>query len=176
MADEHQIRRAFQDLGALFAAEHAEHDDDGARQIHRLMRLLRKFHTHEQAEHAPTVDQFGRPVIREAAYKLADGRSVFYDDGRESLRDAADVYAVLPESNPGGSPNLENLQARHILDRLQTGQGLAETHIATLRGLLRKHAAKVTALRRSPDRHGQDVLAVGSAGSDARIIEPTGRP
>lgn len=110
--------------------------------------------------------------ILEATYQLGDGRSVFYDDGKESLRDAADLYAVLPESTAGGSPNLENLQARHILDRLQTGMGLGETHIATMRHLLTKHKAAIDQLRRNPDRDGQDPLNVGSAGSDARIIHP----
>ena len=170
MASESQIDRAFTDLGALFAAEHAEHDDDGARQVGRLIRLLRKFKAHEQAEHAPP---FGAPAFREAAYQLADGRSVYYDDGRESLQDAADLYSVLPEDAPTGSPNLENLQARHILDRMQTGQGLGEQHIGTLRTLLGKHRSKIEALRRKRDRDGQDVLHVASAGSDSRIINPS---
>lgn len=168
MASEQQIDRAFADLGALFAAEHSEHDDDGARQVGRLIRLLRKFKAHEQAEHAPKYGVI--PAFREASYALPDGRAVWYDDGRESVQDAADLYAVLPEAAPGGSPNLENLQARHILDRLQTGQGLGETHIATLRGLLSKHRAKIDALRATPDRRGQDVLAQGDPGSSARII------
>lgn len=165
MADKYQIDRAFQNLGTLYAAEHAEHDDDGAGQIQKLILLLRKFKSHEAEEHASLL-----PVLREASYKLADGRSVFYDDGRETLRDAADLYAVLPEQTAGGSPNLENLQARHILDRLQTGLGLAETHIGTLRQLLSKHAKAIGELRRSPDRDGQDPLDLGSAGSDSRII------
>lgn len=108
--------------------------------------------------------------LLEAAYHLSDGRSVYYDDGRETIRDAADLYAVLPETTSSGSPNLENLQARHLLDRVQTGQGLAETHIATLRKLLKKHRVAVDRLRQSKDRRGQDPLDVGSAGSDARII------
>lgn len=167
MASEHQIDRAFQDLGALFAQEHSEHDDQGARQVGRLIRLLRKFKAHEQAEHAPP---YGLAGVREAAYALPDGRSVWYDDSRTSLQDAADLYAVVPEQASSGSPNLENLQARHILDRLQTGQGLGETHIATLRGLLKKHKPKIEALRRSPDRQGQDMLALAVDGPSARII------
>lgn len=167
MASEHQIDRAFQDLGALFAAEHSEHDDQGARQVGRLIRLLRKFKAHEQAEHAAP---FGMPSMREAAYSLPDGSAVWYDDSRTSLQDAADLYAVVPEKASSGSPNLENLQARHILDRLQTGQGLGETHIATLRGLLKKHKGKIDALRRSPDRRGQDMLTVAPDGPSARLI------
>jgi hypothetical protein len=115
-------------------------------------------------------------ALREAAYELPDGRAVWYDDGRESLQDAADVYAVLPETlTATGSPNLENLQARHILDRLQTGQGLGEVHIATLRGLLSKYRAQVDALRRSPDRRGQDMLALAPDGPAARIIDSNER-
>ena len=111
--------------------------------------------------------------VREGSYQLPDGRAVYFDDGRETLRDAADLYAVLPETTATGSPNLENLQARHILDRLQTGMGLGETHIGTLRALLSKHKRRVDALRASPDRHGQDPLEVASAGSDSRIIPAT---
>lgn len=170
MADEFQINQAFRQLGTLFAAEHAEQDDEGANQVHALIKLLRKFKQHEQEEHASLL---ARPAFREAAYQLGDGRSVYYDDGRESMRDAADLYAVLPELTSGGSPNLENLQARHLLDRLQTGMGLAETHIGTLRGLLTKHKPAIDALRKSPDRDGQDPLNVASAGSDSRIITPT---
>lgn len=171
MADDYQINRVFQGLGTLWAAEHAEHDDEGAGQIQKLVGLLRKFKQHETEEHQAMA---ARPVFREAAYQLADGRSVYYDDGRESLRDAMDTYAVLPETTPGGSPNLENLQARHILDRIQTGQGLAETHIGTLRGLMAKHAKAIDALRSSADRGGQDQLVVASGGSDSRIIDPKG--
>ena len=50
MADSYQINRAFQDLGALYAAEHAEQDDHGAQQVDNLIRLLRKFKAHEQTE------------------------------------------------------------------------------------------------------------------------------
>jgi hypothetical protein len=167
MADNYAINRAMQDLGGLWAAEHAEGDDDGVTQVEALVKGLRKFKQHEDAEHQRLAKS---PVLREAAYQLADGRSVYYDDGRESLRDAADTYAVLPEETPGGSPNLENLKARHILDRLQTGMGLGETHIGELRGLMTKHRDKIAALRADPDRNGQDPLAIASAGSDSRII------
>jgi hypothetical protein len=204
-ASDDQIAQAFGDLEGLLSAEHSEHDDQGARQVGRLIKLLRKFRAHEQSEHAgkpgpwgedgsapqstvatahagppgppssaiaaPVTGPFGTSGYREAAYALPDGRQVWYDDGRESLRDAADLYAVLPEIlGADGSPNLENLQARHILDRLQTGQGLGEVHIATLRGLLSKHKAKIDEHRRSPDRGGQDMLTLASDGPDARII------
>lgn len=52
MARDYQIDRAFENLGQLYAAEHAEHDDVGADQVNNLIRLLRKFKAHEQAEHA----------------------------------------------------------------------------------------------------------------------------
>ena len=51
-ADSYQIDRAFQNLGSLYAAEHAEHDDHGAQQVDNLIRLLRKFKAHEQTERA----------------------------------------------------------------------------------------------------------------------------
>jgi len=109
--------------------------------------------------------------LREDSYQLGDGRSVYYQ-GAETLRDAVDLYTVLSELHGTGSPNLENTQAQLILDRLQTGGGLGEMHIGTLRGLLAKHRPAINKLRRSPDRDGQDRLAVASAGSDSRIIDP----
>lgn len=113
--------------------------------------------------------------LREASYDLGDGRSVYFDDGKESLRDAADLYAVLEELHGTGSPNLENMQARYILDRMQQGGGLGEVHLNTLRDLTAKHAAKIAALRRTPDRRGQDMLHVATAGPEGRIHDPAGK-
>jgi hypothetical protein len=163
MADDFQIRRTFQDLGTLFAAEHHEGDDEGVQQVQGLVAALRKFKQHEDKEHGRMA-----VTVREAAYQTHDGRAVFYDDGRESLRDAADLYAVLEEQHGTGSPNVENLQAMHILGRLQTGEGLGAVHVGTLRGLLNRHAKAVSAHRKNRD--GQDLLAMASAGSDSRII------
>lgn len=109
--------------------------------------------------------------LTEASYALPDGRKVWYDAG-DALRDATDVYTVLSELHGTGSPNLENAQARDIVNRLQQGGGLGEVHIGTLRKLLAKHHARVRALRRSRDRHGQDMLDVASAGPESRIINP----
>jgi hypothetical protein len=109
-------------------------------------------------------------LVREASYNLSDGRSVWYDNG-DALQDAADLYAVLSELHKTGSPNLENKQAENILGRLQQGIGLGAMHIGTLRKLLEKHAAAIAAYRNSPDRDGQDVLGMASAGADARIID-----
>lgn len=111
--------------------------------------------------------------LHEATYQLADGRSVWYDDGRESLRDAADLYAVLDEQHRTGSPNLENQQALTILNRLQSGQGLAEVHVGTLQKLLAKHQPAIDRLRASRDRQGQDLLDVASDGPDSRILPST---
>jgi hypothetical protein len=109
-------------------------------------------------------------ILREATYDTGDGRSVYYDNGRETLQDAADLYTVLAENHKTGSPNLENGQARMILDALQSGGRLGEMQIGTLRGLLAKHAAAIAKLRKSKDRDGQDLLATASEGSDSRII------
>jgi hypothetical protein len=168
MADGFQIRNVMQGLAGLWAAEHTEGDDEGVTQVETLVKGLKRFKQHEDEEHARMARN---PSLREAAYQVADGRAVYYDDGPQTLRDAADLGAVLDENHSTGSPNLENLQARNLLDRLQTGQGLSEHHIGTLRGLLSKHAAKIDAFRKR-GRDGQDSLAQASAGSDSRIINP----
>ena len=111
-------------------------------------------------------------VLREGTYQLGDGRSVYYDDGPGTLRDAADLYAVLDEEHKTGSPNLENAQAKQILDMLQSGGGLGMVHIGTLRKLLTKHAAAIAKLRKSPDRDGQDPPDVASAGPESLITNP----
>ena len=166
MAAEHQIDRAFQDLGTLFAAEHSEHDDDGARQIHALIRLLRKFKAHEQAEHASILTN---PAFREATYGPDGGPKVWYDGG-DAIRDAADVYTVVQELHGTGSPNLENTQAEGLIHHLQRGGGLGEMQIGLLRRLMTKHKAAIDKLRRSPDRDGQDILDLPPAGAENRII------
>lgn len=166
MADSMQINQAMQSLGSLWGAEHAEKDDDGVAQIEKLAKLLRKFRDHEAKEH----DGDPNKGLREGTYQLADGRSVYYDNGRETLQDASDLYTVLDENHKTGSPNLENMQARNILGLLQTGSGLGEVHIGTLRELLTKHAPAIAALRRSKDRDGQNPLNVASAGSDSRMM------
>jgi hypothetical protein len=164
MANPYQIDSAFRDLGVLFAAEHSEGDDEGATQVQNLVKLLRRFKQHEIDEHKQDVSP-----VREATYQLNDGRHVYYDDGKESLRDAADLYAVLDEQHKTGSPNVENQQALHILARLQSGDGLGEMHIGTLTGLLRKHAGAIDKYRKARGQDGQDLLSVASAGPSARI-------
>lgn len=168
MADEHQIDRAFQNLGALFAAEHSEHDDQGARQVGRMIRLLRKFKAREQAEQAQRAGLL-LPAIREATYSLPDGRQVWYDAG-DAIRDVSDLYSVLEEESGTGSPNLENTQARSMLEHLQRGGTLAEAQIGLLRRLLIKHRARLEAFRR--DRDGQDILDVPDGSPAHRIIDP----
>jgi hypothetical protein len=163
MAYPHQLDRAFQDLGTLYAAEHAEGDDEGVAQVEGIVKLLRRFKQHEEAEHKQDV-----LPVREATYQLPDGRGVYYDDAKQSLRDAADLNQVVPELDDTGSPNLENLQARSLMDRIQTGYGLSEHHIGTLRGLLNKHADKIAALRK--DRDKPDWLQVAPPTPESRII------
>lgn len=169
MAHPHQIDSTLHSLGSLWSTEHAENDPDGVAQIERLVALLKKFKKHEQQEHKTNPDA----DIREATYQLDDGRSVYYDDGRETLRDAADLYTVLAENHETGSPNLENGQARMLLDKIQQGGVLGEMHIGTLRKLLAKHSAAIAKLRKSRDRDGQDLLDVASEGPDSRIANPT---
>lgn len=169
MAHPHQIDSTLHSLGSLWSAEHAENDPEGVAQIERLVALLKKFKAHEQAEHKTNPDA----DIREGTYELGDGRSVYYDDGRETMRDAADLYTVLAENHQTGSPNLENGQARMLLDKLQSGGVLGEMHIGTLRKLLTKHAPAIAKLRKSRDRDGQDMLAMASDGPDSRMINPT---
>ena len=106
--------------------------------------------------------------LREASYQLADGRSVWYDNG-DAVTDAAHLWAVLEELHGTGSPNVENMQAKHILDRLQQGGGLGEFHVGTLRKLLAKHADAIEQFRRSPE--GQDLMDVATGGPEARIID-----
>lgn len=175
MANRYQIERTFQQLGSLYGAEHAEGDDVGAEQIQGLVKGLRKFAAHEQSPDHP-----GGPAIapeasmmREATYQLHDGRHVYYDDGHETLRDAADLYRVLNEQHKTGSPNIENQRARTILARLQSGAGLGEMHIGTLRGLLAKHGPAIAKARASGNADGQDLLAMASAGPDSRITPAT---
>lgn len=231
MASDHQIRRVFSDLGELFGAEHSEHDDEGAAMVHGLIKRLRKFAKHEQAEQQAKAhaDMYGTPGLireagtrppgfrqtdsktencstcrymgahgmcdrydwpvkpnnvcntwaatrtREASYELGDGRHVYYDDGpsgKETLQDAADLYTVLDELHRTGSPNLENQQSLEILHRLQSGTGLGEMYIGTLRKLLSKHAAAIAKLRRSRDHDGQNMLELASDGPDSRIHNP----
>jgi hypothetical protein len=117
-------------------------------------------------------DVWASSKTREAHYEIPDGRKVWYDAG-DALRDATDLYTVLSELHGTGSPNLENAQARDIVEKLQLGGGLGEVHIGTLRKLLSKHQHAVDRLRRSKDRGGQDMLEIASDGPDSRIIHPT---
>lgn len=171
MAADHQIDRAFQDLGALFAAEHSEHDDIGARHVGRLIRGLRKFKAREQSERERRRQLImSSPVMREATYGEPATGQVWYDNG-DAIRDVSDLYTVLSELHSTGSPNLENMQARGLLEHLQRGGKLGDTQIAVLRGLLGKHHAAIGRLRRSRDRDGQDILNVPDVGAQARIVK-----
>lgn len=178
MADRHQIRRVFGGLGELYAAEHSEHDDEGARMVQGLVRRLRKFSLHEQAEQERlAADPFRRGVLeaartREATYGEG-GTKVYYDAG-DAIRDVTDLYTVLEENHTTGSPNLENMQARGLLERLQLGGGLGEAQIGVMRKLMAKHAPAIDALRISHDRQGQDLLELPDAGASARIIAKKG--
>lgn len=95
--------------------------------------------------------------VRESVVPLADGHAVYVQDD-QTVRDAADLYAALPEDHDTGSPNLENAIARGLLESLQRAGTLSPAQLAKLRQLLTKHRDKIEALRASPDRQGQDPM------------------
>lgn len=171
MARTYQVDEALRQLGVLYAGEHAEHDDQGAEHVDGLIRSLRRFKAREQQEQAARAAAL-LPAIREASYEIPDGSRVWYDGG-DAIRDASDVYTVLSELHGTGSPNLENTQARQLVDHLQRGGGLGEMQIGLLRRLMGKHRPAVDRLRASRDKDGQDLLNVPPAGAENRIIPPT---
>lgn len=101
--------------------------------------------------------------VREGSYALPDGRAVYFNDG-QTLRDVSDLYTILHENHSTGSPNLENEQAKAMLDQVQRGGKLDDTQIGVLVKLMGKYHAQMAALRKSPDREGQDILAVPENG------------
>lgn len=97
-----------------------------------------------------------------------DGTQVYFQDA-DTLRDAIDLYTVISELAASGSPNVENQQALGLVSTLQGGTGLATVtgggvlaavEVGTLLALMDKYSAEIAALRASPDRDGQDLLAV----------------
>lgn len=185
MADPYAIQDCFRCLGWLYGAEQAEADDQGVALIDRLFAGLRDFTAHEKTEHAsdpapcsccccspcccpPAIsgwEQLGesdRRLVREGSYQLPDGRSVYYSDA-ETLRDVADLYAVIDEQYDTGTPNLENDQARLMLETLGSGAPLEAWQVQQLTRLMDKYAQQIQALRTRPDRGGQDFLAEAPA-------------
>lgn len=152
------IHNAFRMLGVLLGAEKHEQDEQGTAMVKSMLRRLKQFRAHEQAEHHPA---------REASY--GENPKVWYDGG-DAIRDASDLYTVLSEEHRTGSPNLENMQAKQIVDHLQRGGGLGEMQIGILRRLLAKHQGKIDQLRTSRDRDGQDILNVPEGSAHERII------
>lgn len=111
-------------------------------------------------------------LMREATMELAGGESVYYQtsDPEDTLRDALDLYTVIPEDYRTGSESLENKQAMQFVAVLQSGGLLAEVDLGVFLGLLSKYRDEIAALRASPDREGQDHLAI-DATPNARIID-----
>ena len=169
MATEGDIHNAFRVIGTLLGAEQHEEDAEGEQQVRRLLSLLREFKQHEQGEH-PAI----RRALAEATYGEPGGPQIWYDSGRDAIRDASDLYTVLSEDHQTGSPNLENSQARGLVEHLQRGGGLGEMQIGLLRRLMGKHRAAIDKLRSSRDRDGQDILDLPEAGAQARIITTGG--
>lgn len=97
-----------------------------------------------------------------------DGGRVYFQDA-DTLRDAIDLYSVVSELAASGSPNVENQQALSLVSTLQGGTGLATVtgggvlsavEVGQLLALMDKYSGEIAALRASPDRDGQDLLAV----------------
>jgi hypothetical protein len=105
--------------------------------------------------------------LREGSYSSkVNGASVsvpFTD--AETTRDVHDLYVVLSELHSSGSPNLEIQQARQLIAGLEEGRSLSTVEQALLGRLLARHASEIRALRRSPDKQGQDFAAVPTAGT-----------
>jgi hypothetical protein len=95
--------------------------------------------------------------LREGTYQ-AGGHTVYFQDA-DTLRDAADLYAVLREDAENGSPNLENDLVRAWVAQLQSGQLLDDVQLAKLFELMDTYAPQIAAYRASGDRT-QDILNV----------------
>lgn len=106
--------------------------------------------------------------LREGEFKAGTHRVYFQN--KDTLRDAADLYAVLAEQADNGSPNLENEQAKGMIETLQQGKLLDGDQLNRLLELVKKYAADLAEYRASDD-HSQDILAVPSKPADtARIL------
>lgn len=95
--------------------------------------------------------------LREGTFKSA-GHTVYFQDA-QTLRDAADLWAVLKEHATTGSPNVENELAQSFVEILQTGSTLTNTQLGKLLQMLKRHAGEIRAYRASsdPERNILDV-------------------
>jgi hypothetical protein len=87
-----------------------------------------------------------------------------FTDG-DTIREVADLLVVLGEEHSSGSPNLEIAQIRGMGGDLESGKPLTAVQQALLGKLLAKYGPEIRLLRRSPDRQGQDFLAVPTQGA-----------
>lgn len=109
----------------------------------------------------------GLLALREGTYGTGP-HTVYYQDP-QTLRDAADLYAVTQENDPTGSPNLANNLARSFLIALQRGSLLSNKQIGKLLALMKEYGPQIDAYRadRQPSR---DVLNVPDEGT-ARLVK-----
>jgi hypothetical protein len=104
--------------------------------------------------------------LREGVFTSA-GKRVYFQDG-QTLRDAADLYAILHEQAETGSPNVENELARGLVVAIQEGRLLNDVQLGKLFELLKKYGPELRAYRASSDS-SQNILAVPEPGH-ARIL------
>jgi hypothetical protein len=108
--------------------------------------------------------------MREGTYGGENGTDVVYFEDAQTRQDLADCYAVVPEFAATGSPNLENSQLRGMLEQVERGHQLAPAQLDLLRDLVAKYRPQIEALRASPDRQGQDLMAKPDA-ANARFVD-----
>jgi hypothetical protein len=108
--------------------------------------------------------------MREGTYGGENGGDIVYYEDANTRQDVADLYAVVPELTPAGSPNLENSKLRGIQEHIERGQQLAPVEIGVVRELLAKYGDQVKKLRESPDREGQDLHSKPDPGT-ARVVD-----
>lgn len=106
--------------------------------------------------------------LREGTYQAGKTHVVYYQDAG-TIRDIADLYAILKEEAANGSPNVENELARAFLQTAQTGMLLSNVQLAKLLELKDRYAGQLRAYRESSDRT-QDILNVPD-GARARILK-----
>lgn len=104
--------------------------------------------------------------LREGTYKAGE-HTVYFQDG-ETMRDLADLYAVLEETAGTGSPNVENDLVRGFIEQVQHGRPLNDTQIAKLLEMRRRYADQLEAYRANRDP-ARDLLNIPDT-ARARIL------
>lgn len=106
--------------------------------------------------------------LREGTYQAGESHVVYYQDA-STVRDVADLYAILKEEAASGSPNVENELARAFVQSVQSGLLLSDVQLAKLLELKKRYAGQLAAYRESSDRT-QDILNVPD-GANARVLK-----